>query len=116
MLNFLLPWRRKVQAVLFPNLVEIPYGKELPKGMSHARYSQLVQPDPKIPRLTGEALANHTCPDGDDDTLWMLIPGRGSASSGEARFECRQCGKRWFRGGIGSEWWYELQPKHFDKT
>ena len=61
----------------------------------------------KVPhRLTSEELVGHVCKE-DEDAYWELLPGRGSGSTGEARFACRECGREMFRGGWGSELWLD---------
>lgn len=55
----------------------------------------------------------HQCrPDVEKD--WVLLPGRESSSTAEARFMCKYCKRERFRGGWGSCFKYEPEKKHRD--
>jgi hypothetical protein len=59
-----------------------------------------------VERLSGDALDSHVCKE-DEGEYWKLLPGRDSGSTGEAKFECRECGREMFRGGWGSALWLD---------
>lgn len=85
--------------------------KVVPK--QHSLYDDVVNSPAAVNTLLFQGVPgpqaiekNHEC-DPDNLFTWDVMEGRGSGSTGEARFKCRTCSREMFLGGWGSELWLD---------